>query len=468
MRKTLIIILILLFCVKPAGAAENSSNAENIPIAGNQEITEAISKSIVEGLVDRAQGKLTLNEACRITLEKNPGVHQALERIKSAKAVLLQNKSPWKPSISASGHAMAIDAVEQPDWAQEVRAQEAFNEYSAGIQMSWLIFDGFIRDADLFASKYNLEKSKQVLEDTRRLLLKAVSITFYQAQLAIENMIIAMQNQAFNRRLEADARIKWRVGTSPEAEMLNFSVRVLQAETDYLAAQRDFDITCSALARLMAVEGGRLSSKMRPVQSKGKIPDIIPDFENEIKFAVENRPDIKALDLNILSLQQKSRAQKGSYYPKFYLVSGLNYLYQQNKLEVDEEEHNTYIGVNARWEIYSGGIRNAKIQEINAGIGEIKEKKRETLLSIQTDIHQAIDRARIARATYERQQETLKLTRRIRDHVEKAYRAGVATLTRLNEAQTDLVSASGAAAASLIKYRIALVNIDATTGKINM
>ncbi len=48
--------------------------------------------------------------------------------------------------------------------------------------------------------------------------------------------------------------------------------------------------------------------------------------------------------------------------------------------------------------------------------------------------------------------------------MEKAYRAGVATLTRLNEAQTDLVRASGAAAASRILYRIALVNLNAAMG----
>jgi outer membrane protein TolC len=67
---------------------------------------------------------------------------------------------------------------------------------------------------------------------------------------------------------------------------------------------------------------------------------------------------------------------------------------------------------------------------------------------------------------YQRQQQTLLLTAKIRDHIEKAYRAGVATLTRLNEAQTDLVRAAGAEAASRINYLLALQQLKAASGRI--
>ena len=409
-------------------------------------------------------GGLTLERACEITLKNNPGMGQAKERIEGAKAVLRQAKSAWKPTISSSAGATAIQATVQPDWAQTIRTDEAFNEFSASIQMTWLLFDGFSREANILASTHAIEQSRQGRHEVQRLLVQAVSATFHQARLALEKMTIAQRNQQFNETLEKDARIKWRVGTAPEAEVMNFSVRALQAQSDYLAAQRDFKITCTALVRLMALPGTILTPEMFPETGSRTMEKYSRTYEKALEQAMVSRPDLKAVDAGIMALREKLRAEKGSYFPKVYFVSGLNYLYQQDKLLVDEEEHNTYAGVNVKWDLYTGGRRQGKVEALAADLRGLEEKRRETILAMNAEIQQALDVADTAYSTWENQEQTQALTEKIRKHVEKAYRAGVATLTRLNEAQTDLVRASGAAAASRILYRIALVNLNAAMG----
>jgi outer membrane protein TolC len=74
--------------------------------------------------------------------------------------------------------------------------------------------------------------------------------------------------------------------------------------------------------------------------------------------------------------------------------------------------------------------------------------------------------ARVAEGTWKRNQQAADLTLRIRDHVAQAYQAGSASLTRLNEAQTDLSRASGAAAVSRIDYFQTLESLAAQTGRI--
>ena len=407
---------------------------------------------------------LTLERACEITLKNNPGMGQAKERIEGAKAVLRQAKSAWKPTITGSAGATAIQATVVPDWAQTVRADEAFNEFSAGIQMAWLLFDGFSREANILASTHAIEQSRQGGHEVQRLLVQAVSVTFQQARLALEKMIIAQRNQQFNETLEKDARIKWRVGKAPEAEMMNFSVKVLQAQSDYLAAQRDFKITCTALVRLMALPGKVLTPEMFPEAKTRTMEKHSQTYEKALEQAMVSRPDLKAIDAGILGLREKLRAEKGSYFPKVYFVSGLEYLYQQDKVLVDEEEHNTYAGVNVKWDLYTGGRRQGKVEALVADLRGLEEKRRETILAMGAEIEQALNIADTAYSTWENQEQTRALTEKIRKHVKKAYQAGVATLTRLNEAQTDLVRASGAVAASRILYRIALVNLNAAMG----
>lgn len=417
------------------------------------------------GLSD-ARGRLTLDEACRMAMENNPGIEQARQRILAAAAVLEQARSAWKPVISVKGSGRAVGATVQPDWAQTMRVSDDFADWSAGIGFTWLIFDGFARQAAILASDYAVDQSKQVLADTRRLLLKAVSTAFLQAQLTVEIMTIAQQNQRFNRNLEEDARKRWTIGTSPESAMLNFSVKALMAESDVRNAQRDFTVTCTALAELMGMKDARLTPGMTPVAAHIDTPaQPLPAWDTEYAYALEHRPDLKAFKANIKALEQRRRAEKGGYYPRLSFFSGHDYQYINGRGTVTEEEHQSYAGISATWDLYTGGRIRAKMDETTAGIRTIEQTEKQTLLAIQSSLHRHIETANAALEDFKRQQKIYDLTRRIRTYVEKSYRAGAATLTRLNEAQNDLVRASGSVATSYIQYRLALINLNTETGR---
>ena len=416
--------------------------------------------------LSEAQGRLTMEEACRMAMGNNPGIEQARQQILAAAAVLKQARSAWKPIISAKGTARAVDATVQPDWAQTMRVSDSFADWSAGISFTWLIFDGFARQANILASDYAVDQSEQILADVRRLLLKAVSTAFLQAQLTVEIMTIAQQNQQFNRKLEEDAHKRWVIGTSPESAMLNFSVKALMAESDVRNAQRDFTVTCTVLAELMGIKNARLTPDMTPVVAYiDTSAQPVPTWDTEYAYALEYRPDLKAIKANIKTLEQRRRAENGGYYPTLSFFSGYDYQYMNGRGTVTEEEHQSYAGISATWDLYTGGCIRAKINETTADIRTIEQKERQTLLAIQSSLHRHIETANAALEDFKRQQQIQDLTRRIRTHVEKSYRAGAATLTRLNEAQTDLVRAAGSVAASYIQYRLALVNLDAETGR---
>lgn len=412
------------------------------------------------------EGSLTLARARKMALDNSPDVRQAVERIQAVEAVLLQARSAWWPKVSANGDYMQNKVSIQPDWNPTTRVDASFNEMSVGIHMNWLIFDGFARRAEIMASKYAVEQSQQILADTRRLLLEAVSTAFFQAQLAVENMVISEQNYSFNRNLEEDARKRWMVGTKPESEVLNFSVRALQAETDFLNAKRDFRTACTALAELMALPDADLPANMVPVRPTTDLPEKLPDYESELAFALENRPDLKAIQAGIEVLRRQLLARKGAYAPRLEFNAGSEYIYQDEIEPVDQEEHHSYIGVAASWDLFTGGRRSAQVQEVSAEIRALNEKRKRTVLSVQSAIRRALDNAQTAYETLKRRVLIYEKTNRIRSHVEIAYRAGVASLTRLNEAQTDLVRAAGAVSAGRIQYLLLLETIKSETGKI--
>lgn len=412
------------------------------------------------------EGSLTLAEARRIALENNPGVTRALKNIEAAQAVLQQARSLWYPQVAANGGYNRIDVSMQPDWAPTIRYEDSFNDVAAGIQARWLLFDGFARHANILSSKYSVEQSEQVHIETQRLLLDAVTAAYVQSLLALESMAVASQDLTFNRMLEGDSRKRYDAGTIPEAELLNFSVRALQAETAFMKAERNYRIACTVLAQLMAMPDTLLPPEMQPARSPDIGKERLQEYETEVDYALKHRPDLLALDAGRRALQQQVRTQKAAYSPQVAVVAGLVYEQRDDMATKDIHNRGSYVGLSASWDLFTGGRRPAKVREAAAKLAALDETYTETILSIQSGIRQTLETARVAFETYQRNQQAYSLTVRIRESVEKSYKAGAASLTRLNEAQTDLTRSAGAAVLSRIEYFQALERLAVETGRI--
>ncbi|WP_294346348.1 TolC family protein [Prosthecochloris sp.] len=408
---------------------------------------------------------LTIETAKQTALENNPGIRQTLARIRSAKAILGQAYASWFPTISANGGYIHRHIDIQPDFDPFNRVKGDITETTGSLQLNWLLFNGLARRAETLAAKYGVEQAKQTYADTQRLLMESVATAYYQAQLARENIRIAEKNAAFNRELEKNAQIRRKVGTAPRSEMLNFSIRAIQAESDSIRADRDYTVARTVLAELMGIDKTMLSAELGPAPENAEITDAIPSYEQIITLALENRPDLSAVEAGINAAVQRKDAAKGSWFPTVNLTAGLNYD-KQTGIDPDQEERNRYAGITARWDLFTGGKRSSVFQQKKAEVFALEAEKQQTILSIQSGIRQSIANAEAARKQWKRQESALTMTQQVRDDIELLYKTGSATLTRLNEAQTDLVRAQVLAASSKVEYLLALEKLSSETGNI--
>ncbi len=397
--------------------------------------------------------------------EYEPGMAQAQEKINQAKALLTQARSAWLPRISVQGSAMAQQAAIQPDWRPDLRISESLNTYKGSIQGSFLLFDGFARTLRISGATHGVSQSEYMEENTRRLLIRAVSLTYYQARIAMEKMIIARQDQVFNQMLEDHARIRYGAGVSPESEVLNFSVRVLTAGTSFADARNQLQASCMTLARLMGIKEPSLSEDLIPARNDTDISLNLPDPEMEIAFAISHRPDIKALDMGIAAMKKQYQASKAKFFPKLALVSGLKYQYEDEKANIDEEEHQTYAGATLQWDLYTGGQRRGEIAKDLARLQELIHQRNNLILSLRSEIETAAFSANTAWNNWNNRKQIALMANTIRDHVEKAYKAGKASLARMNQAQSDYIKAKSAASTGKLAYLASLAELSAASGR---
>lgn len=411
-------------------------------------------------------GKMTLKMAYEIAMKNNPGIKQSLEAVKQAVFRARQAQSSLQPSLGLSGNLMQHNATTQPDWAPDVRLNESFNTYNVQLNFNYLIYDGFERRANILAAENAIKQTEQLHFEVRILLLEAVSGSFMQALLAAENMKIEKSNFEFNQKLETESQIRWKVGDLPESEALNFSLRKIQAEAGYISAQRDFSIACIVLAELLALPEAKLPAELYPSLEIKEVDQSELDEKKEIDYALKHRPDLEALNYSIKSVCYQKKAVRGSYSPKLSLISGLNYDSTVDFMNIEQHENSSFVGVQANFDIYKNGRRKAQIKEFESVISSQRQIQNKTILNIQSKVQQQICQVKSSLLLLNKQKQALEMSRKIREHVQKLYSAGETNLTRLNEAQNDLIKISGSVAASQIAHQLMLILLDSTTGKI--
>ena len=422
---------------------------------------------LVPSLLMAQRNGLTLAEVRAKVLAGNPSVRESLQRIAVAEAVVGQAKSAYLPTISLSGNVGHVDSSLHPDADLNNRHADSFRQAKGSLQGSWLLFDGFAREARTLGAQYRLQQSRELAAETRRLLILSATVAFRQAQLAKQSMEIAKQDYAFNTNLEEDALKRFKAGVVPEANVHNFSIRALQAESSFLKAKLDSKTACTVLAELMALPEAQLPESMHPVDIKFETPGSIPTIDNELQVAFRHRPDYKAIKSGLLALAQQVRVAKGSMLPQVALVGEVNHTDRDGISTVDRHgNYDSFVGVTASWDIFTGGRKKNKVLQAQAEMRALAEQQQSLRLAIRSSLRQRIDEAETTKSIFQRQKKIYALTVSVRDSVEKSYKAGASSITRLNEAQTDLVQARGGYSSSYITYQLVLNQLDINTGRI--
>ena len=112
------------------------------------------------------------------------------------------------------------------------------------------------------------------------------------------------------------------------------------------------------------------------------------------------------------------------------------------------------------------GNRKARFREAKFRLNEAQNDLRDVLNTVSSEVREALADLNATQQQIVLQRNNLVLSQQNRDLVAKEYKAGQASLVRLNEAQRDLTTARARLARALVSLRDAWQNLDAATGQI--
>ncbi|HNT35320.1 MAG TPA: TolC family protein [bacterium] len=404
---------------------------------------------------------LTLDQAKQIALENSPTVQQALARISAAEARIMEARSAYFPKLDAEG--AAIRTHQSPDW--QTVGSERRTLYSNELSVSWVLFDGLARRARLQSARYGKLSNLAARENVCRLLLRGVVESYMGAQLADARIQIASSDAEFNTVRLDESKKKERAGSASRSEVLNFEIRVNQALSDVVTARVSRELALATLADLLGVPATGFCEVVRlePLPSESSaVPPI--SIEEEVEQALQNRPDLLVQRSALEQSRLDVKASRAEFLPKVVLQGSTGHQSIED-FSTSEEDRATSYGVFAQWNLFSGGARLARLRATQARTKEQEQLVEEMTLGIVAETRQVCSQILAASEQVALTRHSLDLTEATRNLVEKEWQAGQASLTRLNEAQSDLIRAQSRFALTLIQQRQALENLRVVTAK---
>ncbi|MBC2711873.1 MAG: TolC family protein [Desulfosarcina sp.] len=453
-----------------------------LPLAGIAQETAATGSSLKEHpgnaiTVDWAAiSTLDLEAAVEIALAGNPGLEAAAARVRQAKAQVDQARSTYWPRLDANASGARVELSENTYQRNLTTARivnptatiEDPEEYfNADLTASWTLFDGFERKFSNASARYGKQSSTAALNDARRLLISAVALSYFSAQLALENIAIAKADEEFNQGQLSDAEARHRVGTGSLSDVLNFQVRKNQAKTTRINQEYRFEIALYGLAALLGLPESRMPSHVQLARLSQETTSELstPPVDDLIDDAMDNRPDIQQAQWGIKQTKAQIKVAQADYYPTVALAGSIDGERTDNP-GFGRDDFGNQIRVGLSYNLFAGGLTRAKVREVRHREVELEKRLEELILFATSDIRSSVALVATAQTQVTLQRENVDLVQRTRDLVEKEYNAGQGSLVRLNEAQKDLTTVQSNLALALVGLRQAWVELETRTGNI--
>ncbi|MDT8389007.1 MAG: TolC family protein [Lentisphaeria bacterium] len=437
--KTIILsltIITTLFATLPAGALEGAhTSAEALPAS------------------------LSLAAAKQIALADNPSLAVMAARVKEAEGVSRQARSAWFPSVSAYAEGGRLI-----DSAVLSGGLDNTDTYAAGLEAGWLIFNGFARHFSTRAAALGLDATRQELNDVRRLLVQGVSEAFLNCRLAVESARVARTDAQFNADLLDEARKRLDAGAGARADVLNFSVRKKEAENLLLQAEQNLQDFRKVLATLLGLPAGDLpaATVLAPLPEEAIVCDI--SLDHAVEEAMTNRPDLIRAELAARQAAAAAAAEKGDYLPSLSAIGSYGARRLNNPRFDQDDDTDSYLGLRLSWNLFDGALREGKVKAANARRTAAEQDLIQTRIEVVSDVKRVFNGVEYSRKSYANNQDIAAMNLEIRDIARKEYAAGKATLTRLNEAQTNQTRAESQRVQSRITLARAIERLRAAMG----
>lgn len=405
------------------------------------------------GAAQQPVRSVTLEEAIRMSLERDPAAVAAEERIATARAGQLEARGALLPSVMLNS-SYSNSSNQRFDQATGQLVSES---YAAQAQASYELFGGGRRLANLRRTAAELEAADAAYRAQRFQTVLATTEAFYTAAAASELVRSAAQRLDRARQQLTFAQTRLEVGTATRSDVLRAELEVGRAELALVEAESAERNARLRLGRQVGVEG-----EVEP--AGGALPETAPPrpaHEELIAEAVSRSPAV----LSARADEDEARAARLAAYTTYIPTVRATAGYDWFAFRFPPDERSWSLRVTASMPLFNGFQREAAVSRAAADERIARARARDAELAARVAVEAAarqIDaaerRVAIARRGIELAREDLRVQ-------EERYQIGNATILDLQASQVALTEAEIEWVSARQELGISVARLEAVLGR---
>ncbi|QZT38255.1 efflux transporter outer membrane subunit [Halosquirtibacter xylanolyticus] len=309
------------------------------------------------------------------TIKSNYNVQSGLQRLEQSRIMYQQSRSYLMPSLEYS-LSYATSNLNQP--------VNGLNGYGTSVRFNWEV-DVFGRiKAQTEASKYNIDVAS---EDQRYLLLSILSevTQSYVRMRMFQNQIIVSEE---NIEVQKDLV---RLTQSEFESGLKSKVDFLQAETilnTTMASIKAIESKVANEINLIKVLMGKMPESIyQGLVQKQSLPALPENIQTLVpREALRNRPDVKRVENQILSLMATTKSAKKDLLPKLTLSGNIGFNSESADQWFEQSAMNYFVGPTLTWNLFQGKRAKNEVKLQQSKVDQFELNYKNTLLTAVKEV----------------------------------------------------------------------------------
>ena len=383
---------------------------------------------------------LTLQQAVKVGLEKNPLRKAALADTKVASADVDAARSVLMPRLMFSetatrgndpvyvfGSELRQRRFTAADFAlNKLNTPSPFGNFNARFGGSWNLFDSFASWHGVNRAKRMNEAAGHQLDRTGQEIVFRVVDSYYGVLLAMKQLEVSEQAMKTSQSVMDRSQARFDSGLVVESDLLTAKVRMATRQQELIRARNNLDL---ARAQLSTAMGVPVDSLFQPAGALAEPTLPVPVLQQVEKQALTNRPDLKRIQSEEAAQQQSVAVAKASFGPRVNAFAGWE---MDNPTFVAGGGGNNWLGgIEVQFDIFQGGAKRAELSRERALQERVTAMKQAANDGVRLEVRRAyynLDSARqeieVARTAIDQAQESLRIN-------QNRYDGGLTTVTDL-------------------------------------
>ncbi len=409
--------------------------------------------------------KYSLTQVVNLATSNNSLIKAAMKSLKAVQEEKTESFTDFLPKFSAEYGYMGFkdDPVFKGFGGPGNEIISSHQElYHWNITVLQPLFTGFAltnkhKKADLDIKLEKIKKEKVIID-----IIKEAKVAYFNLLLTQKIASVTKETVESLISHKNNAEKFYNQGIIPYNDLLRAEVALANVIQNNEKAAASVKIAESALNILI----DKNFNSNTDVYDIDQIPPFNTALKILIKQAMDNRPELKEIDILIKQLACGIKMAESQYYPQVGLMA--QYREEGDSPAVDSNEHtnrfNTILTVNAKWTFFEWGKTKASVakikyekQKIIEQLRDIKNKIKLETKSTYLTLNVAKKNIKTAKRSLSQAQENWRITN-------VQYKQQVATSTEVLDARTFLTGAETNYYKALYGYMISLAKLNRSIG----